>query len=285
MKMVGNGTMAVMLVSRSTSGENVQYNRSLEMYRYQDGTWSSPQQIMVGSGNSVFRHLKADMRKDGTFFAMIDAVEFDPDGKESHKILACVGSSTSSPSEWHFFENDANIGSFERSIWSMCAAIGPDSTLYVATQELDSIRGNTQIYGNGLQLGPDRCNAVVRAFRLDGRDKIESVKFGNTPTSTKESVFDELERVARYRIKVVDPVPNPAREAATISLIVQKPTAIRVQLVDNLGNHVATVFSGVLSEGIQGIAFETSGISTGRYSVVVSDDLGVAGSVPLVIVR
>jgi hypothetical protein len=56
-------------------------------------------------------------------------------------------------------------------------------------------------------------------------------------------------------------------------------------LVDNLGNHVATVFSGVLSEGIQGIAFETSGISTGRYSVVVSDDLGVAGSVPLVIVR
>jgi hypothetical protein len=111
------------------------------------------------------------------------------------------------------------------------------------------------------------------------------VKFGNTPTSTKESVFDELERVARYRIKVVDPVPNPAREAATISLIVQKPTAIRVQLVDNLGNHVATVFSGVLSEGIQGIAFETSGISTGRYSVVVSDELGVAGSVPLVIVR
>lgn len=285
MKMVGNGTMAVMLVSRSTSGENVQYNRSLEMYRYQDGTWSSPQQIMVGSGNSVFRHLKADMRKDGTFFAMIDAVEFDPDGKESHKILACVGSSTSSPSEWHFFENDANIGSFERSIWSMCAAIGPDSTLYVATQELDSIRGNTQIYGNGLQLGPDRCNAVVRAFRLDGRDKIESVKFGNTPTSTKESVFDELERVARYRIKVVDPVPNPAREAATISLIVQKPTAIRVQLVDNLGNHVATVFGGMLSEGIQGIAFETSGISTGRYSVVVSDELGVAGSVPLVIVR
>jgi hypothetical protein len=285
MKMVGNGTMAVMLVSRATSGENVQYNRSLEMYRYQDGTWSSPQQILFGSGNSVFRHLKADMRKDGTFFAMIDAVEFDPDGKESHKILASVGSSTSSPSEWLFFENDPNIGSFERSIWSMSAAIGPDSTLYVATQELDSLRGNIQTYSNGLQLGPDRCNAVIRAFRLDSRNQIKSVKFGNTPTSTKENVFDELERAARYRVKVVDPVPNPAREAATISLIVQKPTKIRVQLVDNLGNQIATVFSGDLSEGIQGIAFETSGISTGRYSVVVIDELGVAGSVPLVIVR
>jgi hypothetical protein len=258
MKMVGNGTMAVMLVSRAKSGENVQYDRSLEMYRYQDGKWSSPQQIVVGSGNGVFRHLKADMRKDGTFFGMIDAVEFEPDGEESHKIIACVGSTMSSPSEWVFFENDTGIGSFARSIWSMSAAIGPDSTLYVATQELDSLRGNIQAYSNGLQLGPDRCNAVIRAFRLDSRNQIASV---------------------------IDPVPNPAREAATISLIVQKPTKIRVQLVDNLGNHVATVFSGDLSEGIQGIAFETSGISTGRYSVVVSDELGVAGSVPLVIVR
>ncbi|MBU3678539.1 MAG: hypothetical protein FGM32_02910 [Candidatus Kapabacteria bacterium] len=285
MKMVGNGNMAVLLYSKSIPGETTQYNRTLDVYRFQNGTWSSAQPLQIGSVDGVYRHLEADMKRDGTFFAMIDAVDFRSGGEEQHKVFACVGSVNEPSSRWQVYENEATISAPDRSIWSMSAAIGPDSTLYVATQELDTIRGNQQEYGSGLQLGPSRCNAVIRAFRLTENNKITSVRFGNTPTSVSGDAFDDLERIARYRVRVVDPSPNPARDASTITLIVQKPTRVHVRLVDNLGNDVVTLFTGTVNEGIQGLPFETSGIASGRYSVVVTDELGTAGSVPLMIVR
>jgi hypothetical protein len=45
------------------------------------------------------------------------------------------------------------------------------------------------------------------------------------------------------------------------------------------------VFTGTVEEGVQGVSFETSGIASGHYSVVVTDTLGVAGSVAVVIIR
>ena len=284
-KMVGNGNQAVLLYSRSIPSESGEFNRALDVFLYQNGSWSTPRQLSIGNDVGIYRHLEADMTKDGVFFTMVDAVDFQPDGVEKHKVVACVGSATSSPSEWKLFENEVTISSPERAIWSLSTAIGPDTTLYVATQELDSLRGNNQQYFNGLQLGPSRLNAVVRAFRLTDNDKIVAVPFGNTPVSVRESAFDDLERKARYRVKVLDPTPNPAQDASVISLIVQRPTTVSIKLVDNLGNPVTTVFTGLVSEGIQGFSFETSGIPTGRYSVVVTDEIGTAGSVPLVIIR
>jgi hypothetical protein len=89
----------------------------------------------------------------------------------------------------------------------------------------------------------------------------------------------------RYRVKPLDPMPNPVREACVVPLWVQRPTTVDVRLVDALGNHVATVFKGTVEEGVQGVSFETSGIASGHYSVVVTDTLGVAGSVAVVIIR
>ena len=167
----------------------------------------------------------------------------------------------------------------------MSTAVGPNNVLYVATQELDTLRGNQQEYSNGVHIGPARCNAVLRAFRINRNGELVSVPFGQPVNSVGDSDLDKLEADLRYRVKVLDPAPNPVREACVIPLWAERPTTVDVRLVDALGNYVATVFSGTVEEGIQGVSFETSGITSGHYSVVVTDKLGVAGSVPIVIIR
>jgi hypothetical protein len=167
----------------------------------------------------------------------------------------------------------------------MSAAIGPNQTLYVATQELDSLRDNQQAYGTGLPLGPSRCNAVIRAFQLDGNGEVVNRPFGNTPTSADETLSDKLEATLRYRIQVLDPAPNPSREACVVPLAVQKPTQITMRVVDELGRDVLTVYEGLVEAGIQGVSFETSALNSGHYTVVVTDEVGVAGSAPLVVIH
>jgi hypothetical protein len=167
----------------------------------------------------------------------------------------------------------------------METAIGPNNTYYIATQELDSTRDNRQIYRNGLQLGPSRCNAVIRAVRRDGKNGLKTVPFGNTPVSVNETETDKLEAALRYRMKVLDPAPNPAREACVVPLYVERPSVITMNITDAVGNIVATVFTGRVETGIQGVSFELSELASGHYSVVVTDEIGLVGSVPLVVVK
>jgi hypothetical protein len=156
---------------------------------------------------------------------------------------------------------------------------------YVATQELDTLRDNRQLYTNGLQLGPSRCNAVIRAMRLNDKGALETVSFGNAVTSVDDETNADLEMAMRYRIKVLDPAPNPVREACVVPLAVQRECTIEVKLFNAFGAFVATLYSGAVSEGIQGVSFTVSELASGHYTVVVSDQLGVAGSVPVVVVR
>jgi hypothetical protein len=58
-----------------------------------------------------------------------------------------------------------------------------------------------------------------------------------------------------------------------------------MHITDALGNNVATVFRGAVEAGIQGVSFELSELSSGHYTVVVVDEIGVVGSVPLVVIK
>jgi hypothetical protein len=89
----------------------------------------------------------------------------------------------------------------------------------------------------------------------------------------------------RYRIKVMDPAPNPVREACVVPIAVQRACTIDVKVYDAVGSLVTTVYSGGVSEGIQGVSFAVSELTSGHYTVVVSDQLGVAGNVPIVVVK
>ena len=52
-----------------------------------------------------------------------------------------------------------------------------------------------------------------------------------------------------------------------------------------LGNHIGTLFNGTVQEDIQGAYFVTTGLVSGHYTVVVTDAVGVVGSVPIVIIK
>jgi hypothetical protein len=233
----------------------------------------------------LIRHVEAGLSDDGEFYAIVDGVDVNERGMNETAIVACIGSLNASPSEWKIFRNDKALANPEHSIWSMSATVGPKRTLYVATQELDTIRDNRQLYTNGAPLGPARLNSVVRAVRLSDSGELVSVPFGNATTSVEQTHLDRLEAAMRYRVKPLDPTPNPVREACVVPLWVERPTSVAVRLVDALGMPVATIFSGDLEEGIQTVSFEVSDIPSGHYTVVVTDELGVAGSVPVVIVR
>jgi hypothetical protein len=45
------------------------------------------------------------------------------------------------------------------------------------------------------------------------------------------------------------------------------------------------VYEGLVEAGIQGVSFETSTLNSGHYTVVVTDEVGVAGSAPLVVIH
>jgi len=66
---------------------------------------------------------------------------------------------------------------------------------------------------------------------------------------------------------------------------VQRATTIDVKLYDAVGAEVVTLYSGPVAEGIQGVSFEVSNLVSGQYTVVVSDHIGIAGSVPIVVIR
>lgn len=284
-ELVGNGVQAAVLIGKAQSIGDAAYSRSVDVYGYQFGQWSDASSLALGTGDGLIREIEAGLGRDGSFFAVVDGVGIDANGSSDHQVQAVVGSIYDQPSAWKVFTNDSSYTNPDHAIWSMSAAVGPKNVLYVATQELDTVRGNVQSYGAGTPIGPARLNTVLRAFRIDRNGELVFVPFGQSVNAVGDSDLDKLESDLRYRVKVLDPSPNPVREACVVPLWVQRPTTVDVRLVDALGNHVATVFTGSVEEGVQGVSFETSGIASGHYSVVVTDKLGVAGSVPVVIIR
>jgi len=284
--MVGNGRDAVLFFGKSMSEGVVEHAKSLDVYRFKNGAWASnPQRFDLGGDRGVFRHIKADIDGSGEFFIVVDLINHKETGPAEHIVAACQGSVDTPPSQWAVNVNSSVLTESDKSVWSMETVIGPNNTYYVATQELDTLRSNKQVYRYGLQLGPARCNAVLRAVRRDGQNGLATVPFGNTPVSVDDSEADKLEAALRYRMKVLDPAPNPAREACVVPLYVERPSTITMHIADAFGNTVATVFRGTVETGIQGVSFELSELSSGHYTVVVTDEIGLVGSVPLVVVK
>ena len=291
-ELVSNGVDAAILFGRTYADSTNEFSRALDIYSFQGPlihvTWPSrPATLNVGDAPGVYRHVEADLNEDGTFFAMVNSVDHNGvAGSSEHALISCTGSINESPSSWKIHRNKPAFYDAKRSIWSMSTTIGPNNVFYIATQELDSVRQNKQVYRNGLQLGPARLNAVVRAMKLLPNGELVPVPFGNQPTSVAEQgQHEELEAALRYRISMMDAAPNPAREACVVPLAVQRPSRIEAFLVDALGQRVATVYQGDVAVGIQGLSFEVAEFPSGHYSVVLSDDYGIVGSVPVVIVH
>lgn len=284
-ELAGNGEDAVMLVARAQEDSTLPCVRTISMYHFSKGAWSPRTELNALSGTGVCREVEASMRADGSIFIVADNVDHKDTGKAERIVVTLAGNVNVSQDKWNVYRNSEVVHDNGRAIWDMTTAIGPRNIRYVAMQELDSTRNNRQTYKNGLQLGQTYCNAVVRAMRVDGSGNLVPVQFGNTPTSVDDDPNAELEMALRYRIKVMDPAPNPVHEACVVPIAVQIPTTIDVKLIDAVGSYVATLYAGPVQQGIQGISFLVSDLPAGHYSVVVSDNVGPVGSVPVVVVR
>ena len=66
--------------------------------------------------------------------------------------------------------------------------------------------------------------------------------------------------------------PNPADSKSTIVVNFTSEQNIRIELVDNLGNIVSSIYSGHVASGMHSFNVDCSVLSTGFYTYRVSGD-------------
>lgn len=282
-ELMSNGNDVVLIYGHAHSTDSARYVRSLNYHRYANGAWKKMGSPSLGASTGLFRHIKGDVSNGGTLFTLIDAYDYDKTDSTRHKVITIVGSIHTPPDSWKVFSNHEVYSEGDRSIWSADASVGYDDVLYLVTQELDTVRGNRQKYRNGVPLGASRLNTVLRAMRLTQSGDLVGSSFGGTPTSVERDRHEDLEASLRYRVRLMDPSPNPTHGTCTVPVSVLRACTINVRLVDAVGRTVETLYAGPVGEGIQGITFNATAIPAGAYHVVISDHIGLAGSVPLVV--
>lgn len=65
--------------------------------------------------------------------------------------------------------------------------------------------------------------------------------------------------------------PNPAQDLLNISLVMQEKSDVQITLTDLNGREIAMIRNGELQAGANTIQYETSGLASGMYLLVVSD--------------
>lgn len=279
------GNRAIMLVAKHEIMDTLETERSLSSYVYEAGSWSQPAVVDLGDNKGYVRHLDVSLNAEGELFAALDLYDRTSPSSGQRSFITLTGTSPSAPSSWKLDRDNPVVVDRAHASWHMRSVIGPDNTYYTIGQELDTIAGNTQVYRNGIQVGPQRLNMVLRALRQNANGDLVERRFGGQPTSVDESEADRIERDLRYRPYLLDPAPNPAREATLVPVAVQLPSHISVVLKDAVGRTVATVFDGQLDKGIHGLTISVDTLPSGTYFVVMTDQAGAISSVPLTVIQ
>mgnify|MGYP001627138770 CR=1 FL=1 len=292
-----NGDLKISDIASSTSGEHsvvvaarhhvrdsTDHVRELLVSTNFGNSWTAPEALSLDDPSGYIRHLDVATRADGSLCIALDVFDRENDaGKRG--FITISGSVQASPDTWKKSKDNANVMDKENIMWAMRTIAGPDNTYYVISQELDSVRGNKQLYRNGLPVGPSRINTVLRSFTFDSLGQPLARRFGGQPVSVDEDPWQNLELSLRYSSFILNPAPNPAASLTMVPVVVQLPTHVRVDVVDVMGRVVATVWNNHLEEGIHGITVPVSELANGSYTLVLTDQLGTKSSVPLKVVH
>ncbi len=84
------------------------------------------------------------------------------------------------------------------------------------------------------------------------------------------SVADEPGAPTAPRLVLSPPAPNPARDAATLSLTLAEESPVRVEVLDVTGRTVRSMDLGLISSNTHRIQIDTHSLSSGLYVVRVS---------------
>jgi hypothetical protein len=279
-----SGTRAMLLVARHDTEDTADTRRMLTSFTYETSSWSQ-EQVDIQDASGYIRHMDLALRPDGTTFVVLDVFDRISHEKAERSVITLNGTSPNAPSSWRLQRDARAIVDRANTAWTMDLAAGPDDTYYLFTQELDTIRGNRQTYTNGLPLGADRLNIVLRGVRVGGNGEIVERRFGGQPVSVDDDGPTVIERDLRYRPYLMDPAPNPVQISCTVPVIMQVAGTVTLTLRDATGRVVRTLHDGMLDAGVQGVTFTTEGLSTGAYFVVMTDAAGTTTSVPLRVIR
>ncbi len=79
------------------------------------------------------------------------------------------------------------------------------------------------------------------------------------------SVEKSQTELLNHAIELKDVMPNPSADWVEFRFSNDRPTNIKFQIIDQLGNIVETLFDGVAPEGLHAIMFNTSKLANGTY--------------------
>jgi hypothetical protein len=109
----------------------------------------------------------------------------------------------------------------------------------------------TAVHHSGLQnaFGVGAKTAIIR---LTTNDTIVTLSAPRTPVSKKHDMLRSV-------------YPNPASELATFEIAIESTTTLSLSLFDVKGNRVASIFSGVLPNGVHEANVDVSELAAGIY--------------------
>jgi len=251
---------------------------------YENGQWSSPTMMHEAPAEHAIRKVASAVSENDRVVVLAE-IESNAGstGSTSHGLLSFVKNQPGSGGAWKSQRNLPALCDTAHQIWHMDAAFGPNDVLYVATQELDTLRANVQDYTNGIRVGASRLNAVLRSAVVNNDLSITAKPFGGQPTDVAEK---DLELTLHYKAEMYPAYPDPAHGSSiTIPFILQMSTHVDVTIVDVTGRIVDVVTQGEMAEGQYALNVPIGMLQQGLYRVRMVTSTGQTLTMPFSIVR
>lgn len=250
---------------------------------YSGGTWSQPTALDIPRGAGELRTISGDIHADGRVAVYLDVFGAVSEGAEpERRAIVFTGTDMTRPQSWTAHVDEEATTDKNHVVWNADLVTGPDNTYYLVSQELDTIPGNRQVYGNGIAVGANRLNTVLRAFTLGGNGRLRPRPFLGQTTSVAD---DRWEQLARYTPVMLDPMPNPASDEVSITIAIPAQQHIRLQIVDATGRVVSTIRDESVMHGIYQFSVPVSGLAQGVYVVSLVSEDGTRVSKTVSVVR
>ncbi len=275
----GNGNHAVLAIASSTLNDSTNDHELLISAFEYTNTWQEPKTMTLEGSLATMGDMSVSVGSTGRSHIVADVLYPKGGGGSTRKTY--VYSAADASSNWVDVQNSKSVYDADHRIWSMSSAVGSNDVLYVATQEMDSTPGNVQQYANGIQVGANRINTVLRGVRLDN-NRLVSVPFSGQAVSVQD---DPIEQNLRYPCSLFQPYPNPTGGDAAVTFSVLRQTHVRVDVVDVTGTVMKTLVNDDLQDGVYDVSIPISTWPQGCYTIRMLTGTGQLMSKTFVVIR
>ncbi|MBL7975913.1 MAG: T9SS type A sorting domain-containing protein [Candidatus Kapabacteria bacterium] len=142
-------------------------------------------------------------------------------------------------------------------VWDYQITVVGD-TLYLITQEKDTILGDNYIPQTGVRFGSLSAGLVLRTFKINSDLSISKIKEPDVPTG----IIDDVNNKSDITL---NNYPNPFSQSTVFEITVNSPTLARLQLYDYLGNEVLTLLNEHIDSGMYEVSYSSNDLPSGLY--------------------